>query len=233
MQNNTNRLIFIILSIILSITPAHAFEKNDKKDEPRDKTSHVFKKKFFNISFTNANQMISAGLDVENDFSVSLNRSRTFYLHNHAIGNILKFGIDATWIDLGYSKYSSRTFTEESSTELHHAEISMNIGPSVTICPVRSLNLHGYCKFAPTISALINGDIMEEEAIYANYGNFFVTGANLSYGFFGIGAEYRHGGVNNYTKFLLDNAGEKMTTAQTTICSKYSGWRVYITFKFK
>ena len=65
--------------------------------------------KYFNIGYI-TNQTLTDKVDAEaewkSDFGVSLTFGKTYYLHKKPLLNMIKFGIDATWFELSYAKYS-------------------------------------------------------------------------------------------------------------------------------
>lgn len=130
-------------------------------------------------------------------FGATINRGRTFYLHKRPIANFLNFGIDATWIDANYAMY--KPFDE---TSMHQAELALQVGPSITMTPAKRLQIHLYGRFAPTFALRYDGEV-----IGGNYASMFLAGGNVSFGFFGIGAEYRKGSVN-YKPFNLDKISD-------------------------
>lgn len=183
-----------------------------------------WKKKYLNIGFSNTTLKQDETPDLKSNYGASLNVGKTFYLHKKPIGNILKFGIDATWFDLTYTNYDIKhiTYWETDEYQYHQGEFSMHIGPSVTINPVGKMLIHGYFRYAPTFSALYADDV-----VYGNYATFFVAGASLSYGAIGLGFENRFGD-SKYKEIWSNNDRE----SETKIFPQYNGWRAFITFKF-
>ncbi len=191
---------------------------------------------------------LASGEVIEPDFGAMLNRGRTFYLHKKPIGNFLNIGIDATWIDMNYAMYKPQTL----ESTLHQAELAVQVGPSITITPVKRLQVHLYGRFAPTFALRYDGEV-----VGGNYASMFVAGGNLSFGFFGVGAEYRMGNNMNYKAFNFekiadklgnivggeDNEAEAFVTrtgdGETAESSPFfgtknvlEGLRVYVTFRF-
>ena len=123
---------------------------------------------------------LASGEVIKPEFGAMLNRGRTFYLHKKPIANFLNIGIDATWIDMNYAMYKPQTL----ESALHQAELAVQVGPSFTFTPVKRLQVHLYGRFAPTFALRYDGEI-----VGGNYASMFVAGGNLSFGFFGVGAE--------------------------------------------
>ena len=135
---------------------------------------------------------LASGEVIKPDFGAMINRGRTFYLHKKPIANFLNIGIDATWIDVNYAMYK-KSLTDMT---LHQAELAMQVGPSLTFTPVKRLQVHLYGRYAPTFAMRFDG-----EQFGGNYATMFVAGGNLSFGFFGVGAEYRMGNNMKYKAF--------------------------------
>ena len=147
---------------------------------------------------------------------------------------MIKFGLDWTWMDINYAKSTWNTIDsstkEVSSAAMHQAEIGMQVGPSVTVRPLRKLQAHLYFRFAPSFAGLYDGD-----AFRGNYASFFVTGLSVSYGVIGLGIEKRWGkcrykefggGEDEYGDYGY--AEEPYDTPKL----KTSGLRAYVNFRF-
>lgn len=207
------RKITLLLISMLTITVCFAQEDNAK-----------LRKKYINLGYISTTMSQTGMPDFNSKYGASFTVGRTFYLHKRPIAGILRFGLDATWLDLNYTNYKIKSITnfETENSEYHQAEISMHIGPSVTVNPVSKLNIHGYFRYAPSYSALFS-----DETIYGNYASFFVGGASISYGVIGLGIESRFA---NCKYKNLDEDSEEENKPLDKI--KYSGWKVYLTFRF-
>ena len=106
----------------------------------------------------------------------------------------------------------------------------MQVGPSVTVRPLRKLQAHLYFRFAPSFAGLYDGD-----AFRGNYASFFATGLSVSYGVIGLGIEKRWGkcrykefggGEDEYGDYGY--AEEPYDTPKL----KTSGLRAYVNFRF-
>ena len=98
----------------------------------------------------------------------------------------------------------------------------MHIGPSVTIRPWSKLSLHGYYRYAPSLSVLYAND-----AIYGNYAPFFVGGVSISCGAIGLGVESRTVDCK-YDDF--HSYGEGPTASDGKVVNKT--WKAYLTYRF-
>ncbi len=245
------KTLLVILAVLCGLSAMAQEVKEIKTRRP----------KYVNLGYVLQQDVtLETGEVLKPEFGATLNRGRTFYLHKKPIAKFLSFGIDATWIDLNYAMYKPQKFMTYNETSLHQAEIAMQVGPSITLTPVKRLQLHLYGRFAPTFALRY-----VDKKVGGNYASMFVAGGNLSFGFFGIGCEYRKGPKMNYKEFgggklgdLLGNLGgiiggeddEDMpseafvsraaegsteTTEVNPFLSKNNlleGLRVYVTFRF-
>lgn len=195
-------------------------------------TNGYYKKKYKNISFTTTTLRQNDGPDLKSNFGAAITIGRTFFLHKKPIANMLRFGIDATWFDLNYTNYKIEYLTdyEPEKYDYHQAEISMQIGPSIVLNPVKKLNIHAYFRYAPTYSALV-----ADEEFYGNYATLFVGGASVSYGAIGVGIESRFGKCT-YKNFESDEYEDEhdyeYEDEGNSLKTKLRSWRAYITFRF-
>ncbi|MGL4992956.1 MAG: hypothetical protein ACRC6R_02295 [Bacteroidales bacterium] len=150
------------------------------------------------VNFNYALQDISLnGSDqIRSDVAAALSVGHTFYLFNSKpLGGMVRFGIDATWIDVNYAYYDLRgTSSTSFSDEIHQLELGVQVGPSITVTPIKNLNISAYFRYAPTFASRVAFDEdLDENYVGGNYASFFVTGASISYGIIGLGVERRWG----------------------------------------
>lgn len=207
--------IILFIVFLLSFVATQA-QENGKEANLR--------KKYINLSFTNMKMTQDGFPKLESNYGAAFTVGRTFYFHKKSIAGILRFGIDATWFDINYTNYKIKhiTYLDTENYEYHQADISMHIGPSITINPIGKLNIHGYFRYAPSFSALYMDD-----TFYGNYATFFVGGVSICYGVIGLGFESRFGDCK-YKEFGSDSDEENTISSKT----KYNGWRAYLTFRF-
>lgn len=117
-------------------------------------------------------------LGYKSQFAAGFTWGKTYYLHKKPIANMVKIGLDATWMDVSYARYKKgkglkfnipdeddfddiydggyddyEDYDEELADidlGMHQIEVGMGIGPSVTVTPFRPLNIKGlnYLKVA-------------------------------------------------------------------------------------
>lgn len=200
--DKTDSLTQVVNELSLKVRKVEADKHNESIWKKRNK--------YFYIGYINQKltyQDIS-GLEWKSDFGVSLGFGRTYYLHKKPLFNILKFGLDATWLDISYAKYSQSegwvepTDPEEDSDDfdlgVHQVEFGLHVGPSITLNPANHLKLNGYFHFIPSASIVI----MNDEA-NANYVSNFAVGGSIAYKAFSLGIESRWGKAK-YNSFFVN-----------------------------
>lgn len=202
----------IILLAVLIVSSVCSYAQETDKE---------WRKKFINLSFTNATMSQDNVQDLKSNYGAAFTVGRTYLLHK-PIGDMLRFGIDATWFDINYTNYDIEhiTYWETNKYQYHQAEISMHVGPSVTFEPINKLAIQAYFRYAPTFATLYTGN---DKTFYGNYATLWVAGGSISYGVIGLGIESRFGNTNYKPLGSSDSESIK---------SSLSGLRAYLTFKF-
>lgn len=202
-----------LLAVVLLVSMAGFSQDESKPDKVRST--------YINLGYAESKLTQDDFPQLTCDWGAFFGAGKTFYLHKTPVLGMIKFGIDATWFDLTYARYQVPDKWGEKET-FHHGEASIHVGPSVTITPVRGLNVIGYFRYAPTFSAMYAND--EFNCCYATR---FVGGASVSYRFFGVGIESRFGGCK-YNPFSYNGKDDDVEKIKTSL----TGYRVYITFRF-
>ncbi len=168
-------------------------------------------------------------------FGANLTSGRTFYLNQAPIANLLKFGIDWTYIDLNYVSFKEQILEEyegemyEEELNIHAAQAGMHIGPSVTIYPVDKLAAKAFFRYAPSYSAMYD-DYNEEFS--SGFGNYFVLGLSVNYGGLGLGIEQRWGSAK-HSSFSTDLEDEEIGQVSGEKHKFHlKGPRIFIAFSF-
>ena len=206
----------ICLLIALFAVCTTAFSQEEDSKPAKSRSSYV------NIGYAESKLNQDDFSQLKSEWGASFTIGKTFYLHKKPILKFIKFGIDASWLDLTYANYEVKPYFEKKET-FHHAEAAIHVGPSITLTPVNGLNLCGYFRYAPTFSAMYGGDTFK-----CAYATRFVGGASLSYKAIGVGFESRFGN-SKFTPFYaffdeVEDAGK--------IKTKLTGFRVYVTFRY-
>ena len=96
---------------------------------------------------------------------------------------MLKFGLDWSWVDLNYSKYTISESEEPGSGSVgdimdetidignHQLEYGMQVGPSITINPVHELKISLYFRLTPSYSMMYLDDSFNSNfALFYSFG---------------------------------------------------------------
>lgn len=189
-------------------------------------------KTYINLNYSGANIKQKHTAKISNNFGAGFTVGHTYYLHKEPVGDIFRFGLDATWCDINYNNFSydyiergdANRKTEET---LHEGEIGMHIGPSVTITPTDKLDIRAYFRYAPSCAVLY--DSVAEEVSF-NYASMFVGGVSINYGVVGVGIETRFGS-SKLNEYLFEDSG-RGDSKTDKISTKLSGFRAYLSFRF-
>lgn len=216
------------------------------QDADRDRVVWKDRAKYFNIGY--ASQKLSRvdaptaygdAAELKSDFGVALVWGRTYYLHKKPLARMIKFGIDFSWMDINYAKYSiedhassgSGSWTdEELNLGAHQIEYGLQVGPSVTINPVSHLKVNAYFRYVPSASLMV----LEDE-VNANFASFFTAGGAVAFKVISVGVEGRWGRANYKNFALTENLDDAMDgSVIETSKSKWKtgGVRVYVSFRF-
>lgn len=175
----------------------------------------------------------------KSDIGISFSSGQTYYLHKKPIAGMMKFGLDVTWFDVNYAKYSGNTKALNTPSEneadiklgLHQADVALQIGPSFTINPVDHLKVAVYFRYMPTFSCVI----LDKEFGY-NYVSFFNAGISVSYKVISIGFENRWGtaSYHNISANSVDEDFEDLGDLTNSFRRKLktNSMRLYISFRF-
>ena len=191
-----------------------------------DKAIWKDRAKYFNIGYVK--QSLTSKDDVvkyKSSAGVNMTWGKTFYLHKKPLLNMIKIGLDWSWVDFNYVKYSSveevyadddwsygtdfgydDTYTDEEDYDLdfgcHQLEYGMQIGPSVTVHLIDHLKVSTYFRFQPSASVMLLDD-----EVYYGFVPFFNFGAAVAWKSISIGVEGRWGGTK-YHGVSVDDEGD-------------------------
>ena len=85
---------------------AQLSEKVEDQEEEMEMADVWSRRKFFNIGFSRLKltHREIANLSWKSDFSISLTYGKTIYFHKKPIANMIKFGLDYSFMDITYAK---------------------------------------------------------------------------------------------------------------------------------
>lgn len=192
--------------------------------------------KYFNVGYVIQNSKpVDPGYEYRSKLGVSLVWGRTYYLHRKPLARMIKFGLDFSWMDLNYAKYSDMRSVgsdgaaggnKDLNLGAHQLEYGLQFGPSVTINPVDHLKISAYFRVVPSASL-----VLLEDNINANYATFFATGGAISWRVISLGVEGRWGQARYSNFSMADDAGS-MHIQSGKSKRKTSAVRIYVGFRF-
>ena len=190
----------------------------------------ILRRKYKQLSF-GQNTFKHDGWKMKSDIEFNYTAGRTFYLHEEEIAGMVRFGIDGSWTDFTYARYT-RTLPvndRKKDYKFNQFDYALNVGPSAHINPIDDLNVHVYVRYAPAYS-LLSGD----KQLYGNYATYFLTGISVSYNFISLGFEGRFGNCY-YTNLASAKRIKQLKAHPDNVLServKHRGWRLYVSLMF-
>ena len=188
-QDDTARRLDSLQRVVTELT------SNVQTLEQEDLNQAIWKDraKYFNIGYVNQTMTDKTfGGELKSDFGVSLSSGKTYYLHKKPLLGMIKFGLDFTWMDINYVKSTLESFDgevgETYTSDMHQAEIGMQVGPSVTINPVHHLKVGGYFRVTPSYSMLYMDD-----TFHHHYVTMLNAGCMVAWKVISLGVEWRWG----------------------------------------
>ena len=168
---------------------------------------------------------------LKSDIALNYTNGRTFYLHDEEIADMVRFGIDGTWTDFTYARYT-RTLPLDGKMrdyKFNQFDYALGVGPSVHVNPYDDVYVHTYFRYAPAYSLLFG-----DKQVYGNYATYFVSGFSVSYDFIALGFEGRWGNCL-YDNYISAKRIEKLKPNPENVLTqrvKHRGWRFYVSFMF-
>lgn len=188
---------------------------NDADRAALDKKIWKDRAKYFNFGYVNQSLNSKDGnVKYKSNLGVNLTWGKTYYLHKKPILNMIKIGLDWSWMDFNYVKYASveekyafgdsgyddyfddyedfDDYEEDFDLDFgcHQLEYGMQIGPSITVNPIHHLKVSTYFRFQPSVSIMLLDD-----EVYYGFVPFFNFGAAVSWKAISLGVEGRWGGT--------------------------------------
>lgn len=200
--------------------------------------------RFTNLSFVYSHLNQEGYPKLHSDIGFAFSKGNTYYLHK-PIAGLLRFGIDATWVDLSYAKYKVEErligYTEAyNKFNVNEIDYGMQIGASATVNLFKRFQTNAYFRYSPTLLLMVNNS-----EIQAGFANLFNTGLAVTYGRVGLGIEERFGSSKMRSYFLEedeynddynydDDYNDDWTgiIGKRKLLTKLSSLRAFITFRF-
>ena len=204
--------------------------------------------KYFNISYVSQSlTQKDVNGTWRSSYGLALTNGRTYYLHKKPILGMIKFGIDWSFFDINFSKYSDNWgffngdygystdgnygggdywYPEDYGNEygygiepedVYQAEIGTAIGVSVTVNPYDHIKVSGHFRVIPSYSMLYAA-----EDFSSSYGTFFSAGGAIAWKAISLGIEGRWGKAKYNSVFNVDDM-EEMEDAGDILEGNYDG----------
>lgn len=131
---------------------------------------------------------------------VSLDIGKTYLLNKKPLLGMLKFGIDAVWMDMsGFVYDTSDVFDGEEGNTTTKFDLGIGVGPSINLAPfshfdnaLKDLKFQLYVHFTPSFSALFfNREKYDEKKTYFAFSPFINFGGVITWKMIGLGLEGR------------------------------------------
>ena len=218
-----------------------AMSKQISQAEMNERNRIIWKNrsKHFNVAYGRqslSGDLVNAvyGLNgLISDMAASMTMGKTWYLPEKPFFNMMKVGIDWSWADMAFARYSVPVSSESGAMQL---DASMQIGPSLTINPVDRVKASAYVHFSPAYSmAWLDGNLVNSYVSYVNYG-FSVAWRVLSFGieFRNGRADYNVVDIESLVEDLEESMENETSWQFTTGTANLLGrsTRFYIGFRF-
>lgn len=165
----------------------------------------VPKQTYINLSTTNTNLKMMGGAGMRSNMGAAFEVGKTFFFNGKkplVVANAaeVRFGLDASFLDLQVNKWNKSVIAGE---EMYYAHVGMQFGPSVTVTPLKNMNIRLYGHYAPSFAVLTLGDDVDAGGMYGFTG-YMTGGLHVSYKFVTLGVELR-GATSNMNKVSADN----------------------------
>lgn len=234
---NVKVLVLILISVLCNMNlAAQGTGMTDHESKQGSQSiDDVFRKNrsYINIGYINQKMQATEYPDYNwnSSWGVGVSWGRTFYLHKHPIKN-MKFGIDATFINIRGAKYKPMSLTGFKPTindeELdvqddYQFDMGVEVGPSLTIIPTGNLKINVYGRFSPTYSFFLISE--DSKGAFTPY---ITCGGAISYKVISLGVQGMWGRTKIAHPALLD-----ISDWQERTKLKISAVEFYISFRIK
>lgn len=226
------RILLLALAIVMGAGFAFAQEEEVKVKEYSNNRIWRNRAGYLNVGFVTQRVIEDLSFSDINDvmmvsnWGVSLTSGKTYYLHKKPIADMVKIGLDWSWLDLNVVRYTTNysLIPHDNNFEEYQAEVGMQFGPSVTVNPVHHLKVSAYFRVTPSYSARYDTG---REHGHGNYITMYNVGGAVAWKLLSLGVEYR-GGKCAYKSF--DGGYYEFGSKDDKL--KTRGVRFYFGFRF-
>lgn len=207
---------------------------------------------FINIGYSSST-LVPYNKGTFNELSSSLGCAGSagwdFYLNTKKPGlKKVKYGFAFDMLSISYNCYSfddKKMFKAYDESYVDDVQIGIKIGPTLVFSPSRNWNYRIYAQYCPAYAMLLFDTDYHDTSEFKGFSNGAVTGFTVSYGFIGLGVEYKHTGIK-YSKCdedmdYISSAGSEPnpeTMAESEAMgildgkTKFNSLRFFLTFRF-
>jgi hypothetical protein len=156
--------------------------------------------------------------DLRSTEGVALEAGSTFFFNGmRPIAGMVRIGLDFSYLDAQYNRFGITGIgVNGGSVKLaaHYANLGMRLGPSVTVTPVRNINVRGYVHVTPSMSAVIYDEFSLDnfEELKGGFSLGVAGGVQASWRFLTLGLELRDARAKlasvDPDKITLDDSGD-------------------------
>lgn len=212
------------------------------------------KGRFLRIGYANAQTANETNPVEKSKYSFFLTKGTTYYLFpSKPIAGMIKFGIDATWFDIQYSKFKSLDESGDWTSEIPSGGsndddfdldfnlgtmalgFGMGVGPSVTVAPfirmkkaLQPLRATLYFHYVPTLEMFMESND-EDTELSSAFCNMFKFGGEIHYRKIGLGIEGRWG-ASDFNPTYFDEELDRGDSSKYK--RKFASTRFYVQFTF-
>lgn len=167
-------------------------ESLSKKKKSYDPRTYIPKRHYINLSYATQKLQYPGLSTIKSSEGAAIEFGSTFFFNARKpvltpyVGAI-RFGLDFTYLDITAAQFDLWD-SEGNKLDSYFGNIGMQIGPSVTITPLRRLNIRLYGHYAPSAVAFTLDKF--EEVTYG-YAGYVTGGLQVSYMFMTLGVELR------------------------------------------
>lgn len=209
--------------VVTETTEIPVDQKNTELSAEQNRVIWKNRAKYLNLGYVNQTLTeTKPGREYISDMGFSLSWGKTFYLHQRPIADMVKFGLDWSWLDVNYVKYAM----SGENSGMGQVDAAMQIGPSVTVNPVDRLKAGLYFRVSPSYSGILHDDLTH------GYATFYNFGLTLAWRVLSFGVEFRRGGAE-YNTVGLETDDEdipSLSTGKTQLDTRTT--RFYFGFRF-
>ncbi len=195
---------------------APAVEEDNDGYDPR---IDLPKRHYINLSMANQKlKHAQFGGEIKSKEGAAIEFGSTFFFNGKKpiltpyVGAI-RFGLDFSYLDATYATFHYKG-EEGEKIESHFGNLGMQIGPSVTVTPLRKLNFKLYGHYAPSFTAFTLGKDFDE--VTYGYAGYITGGLQASYRFVTLGVELR-GATTKLASISEDNFQGELDEIPTEI----------------